>query len=82
MNLAQSLFLCCALAAPVALAQPDLALHAAPVAPAAPDLAIVRALRIIQPSRIQETIDTLVRFGTRSTLSSMETDLPRLVAVP
>ncbi len=56
--------------------QPDFALHAAPAAPAKPDPVIVRALRSIQPSRIQETIDTLVRFGTRSTLSSMETDMP------
>ncbi len=81
MNLAQTLLICCALAAPAALAQsgspqPDFALHAAPVKPSAPDPSILRALRTIQPSRIQQTIDTLVRFGTRSTLSSMETDLP------
>lgn len=77
MCLAHRLLACCvALAAPVVLAQPDFALHATPVAPATPDPAIVRALKTIQPSRIQETINTLVRFGTRSTLSSMETDLP------
>lgn len=70
------LIFCLALAAPVCLAQPDFALHANPAAPAAPDPAIARALESIQPSRIQETIDTLVRFGTRSTLSSMEADLP------
>lgn len=59
-----------------AAAQPDFALQAAPAAPAAPDPAIARALTGIQLSRIHQTIDTLVRFGTRSTLSSMETDLP------
>ena len=56
--------------------QPDFALHATPAAPATPDPAIARALAGIHPSRIQQTIDTLVRFGTRSTLSSMEKDLP------
>ena len=62
--------------APACLAQPDFALRAKPAAPAAPDPAIVRALQSIQSSRIHETINTLVRFGTRNTLSSMEADLP------
>jgi hypothetical protein len=57
-------------------AQPDFLIHAAPVAPAAPDPAIASALQAIQPAHIEETIKTLVGFGTRSTLSSMETDLP------
>jgi hypothetical protein len=57
-------------------AQPDFLIHAAPVAPAAPDPAILRALGTIQPAHIEETIKALVGFGTRSTLSSMETDLP------
>jgi hypothetical protein len=57
-------------------AQPDYALHAgAPVA-APVDPAIVRAIESIKPRQIQETIQTLVGFGTRSTLSSMATDLP------
>jgi hypothetical protein len=57
-------------------AQPDFLIHAAPVAPAAPDPAIASALGTIQPAHIEETIKALVGFGTRSTLSSMETDLP------
>jgi hypothetical protein len=58
------------------IAQPDYALHATPIGPAPADPAIVRALATIKPQQIQETIQTLVGFGTRSTLSSMETDLP------
>lgn len=58
------------------LAQPDYRLQGAPFRPAKPDPAIARALAAIQPVHIQETIKTLVSFGTRSTLSSMETDLP------
>src|ERR1700747_676732 len=76
--------LLCALASAVLLlqarpvfAQADFALHASAVTPAPPDPVIVRALRTIQPTRIEQTINTLVRFGTRSTLSSMEADLPR-----
>ena len=77
MNLTRTVLLCClVLTEPVCFAQPDFARHAVPVAPAAADPAIARALKTIQPSRIQETINTLVRFGTRSTLSSMETELP------
>jgi hypothetical protein len=57
-------------------AQPDYVRHAAAVGPAPVDPAIVRALATIKPQQIHETIQTLVSFGTRSTLSSMETDLP------
>jgi len=57
-------------------AQPDFLIHAAPVALASPDPAIASALGTIQPAHIEETIKALVGFGTRSTLSSMETDLP------
>jgi hypothetical protein len=57
-------------------AQPDFLVNAAPIAPAAPDLTIARALQTIQPAHIEETIKALVGFGTRNTLSSMETDLP------
>jgi hypothetical protein len=57
-------------------AQPDFSLSAAPVTPAAADPAIAHALQNIQPQRIQETINKLVSFGNRSTLSSMETALP------
>jgi len=59
-----------------AFSQPDYVLHATPVVGAPPDPAIVRALTSIKPDQIHQTIKTLVSFGTRSTLSSMETDLP------
>jgi hypothetical protein len=65
-----------ALACGAAVAQPDYARHATPFGPAPVDPAIVRALAAIKPQQIHETIQTLVGFGTRSTLSSMETDLP------
>lgn len=58
------------------VAQPDYLHQAVPLRPALPDPAIARALNRIQPPHIQQTIETLVGFGTRSTLSSMETDLP------
>ncbi|MGD0890552.1 MAG: M20/M25/M40 family metallo-hydrolase [Terracidiphilus sp.] len=57
-------------------AQPDYLEHATPVTPAPPDQAIAGALQAIQPANIEKTIQTLVGFGTRNTLSSMETDLP------
>lgn len=56
-------------------AQPDYLLYGAPLAAAKPDPAIANALTRIDPEHIEETIKTLVGFGTRSTLSSMETDL-------
>ena len=40
------------------------------------DPAITAALRTISPDRIRADIARLVSFGTRSTLSSMDTDLP------
>jgi hypothetical protein len=77
MNRAAILLLgCLALAARPATAQPDFARGAAPVSPPPPDAAITGAIHSIVPSSIEKTIDTLVRFGTRSTLSSMEPDLP------
>ncbi len=43
--------------------------------PSPADPAIAAALRQISPERIRATIEKLVTFGNRSTLSSMETDL-------
>ena len=57
-------------------AQPDYQLHAAPVADAPADPSIAGALAQISEAHIRQTIEKLVGFGTRSTLSSMETDLP------
>jgi hypothetical protein len=65
-----------ALACGAAIAQPDYALHAIPLGPTPADPAIARAIASIKPSQIHQTIEKLVSFGTRNTLSSMETDLP------
>src|SRR6478752_6303036 len=64
------------LACGVAIAQPDYAFHATPLGSAPIDPAIARAIASIKPSQIHQTIEKLVSFGTRNTLSSMETDLP------
>jgi len=72
MNLSQAVLLCgMALTASIGRSQPDFQLYATPLAPATPDPAIARALQTVQPSRIEQTIKTLVGFGTRSTLSSL-----------
>ncbi len=47
----------------------------APVAPAPADPAIAAALRQVSPDGVRGTIEKLVSFNNRSTLSSMETDL-------
>lgn len=44
--------------------------------PPKPDPAISKALASIDSPEIEHTIKTLVAFHTRSTLSSMEPDLP------
>ncbi len=48
----------------------------APIAVAPADPAIARAIATIAPEKIQADIAKLVTFGNRSTLSSMDTDLP------
>jgi hypothetical protein len=64
---------CCA---SIGQSQPDFLINATPVTPAISDPAITRALQTIQPDQIEKMIQILVGFGTRSTLSSMEKDLP------
>src|SRR5579862_2214007 len=77
MKLPQLLLLCgIALAWSSAHAQPDYKVHATPLPSAKVDPAIARAIAGIQPRQIEETIKTLVGFGTRNTLTSMDTDLP------
>ncbi|HEV2278048.1 MAG TPA: M20/M25/M40 family metallo-hydrolase [Acidobacteriaceae bacterium] len=49
----------------------------APIQPMPPDPAVERALARITSSEIQHAIATLVSFRNRSTLSSMDTDLPK-----
>jgi len=46
------------------------------ITPAPPDLTIVAPLRQVSTQPIQADIAKLVTFGNRSTLSSMDTDLP------
>ena len=46
------------------------------IAPARPDPAIADAIRTISPDAVRADIAKLVSFGTRNTLSSMDTDLP------
>jgi len=46
-----------------------------PIAPAAADPAIAAALQQVSPDRIRATIEKLVSFNNRNTLSSMDTDL-------
>jgi Peptidase family M28 len=66
----------CSFGISTCLAQPDYLLDGNHLAAARPDPAIARALETIDPKHIEETIRALVSFGTRNTLSSMETDLP------
>jgi Peptidase family M28 len=63
------------LTASVCTAQPDYLRFGVIVSPARPDPAITRALATIEPAHIEQTIKSLVGFGTRNSLSSMETDL-------
>jgi hypothetical protein len=77
MNLPRAVLLCgMALICIIAKAQPDYVLHATPVPAAPADPAIARALNSIKPQQIEQTLKTLVSFGTRYTLTSMQTDLP------
>jgi hypothetical protein len=68
--------LACSSAVLAAAAQPDYQLHATPVSAAPADRAIAGALAQISAARIRQTIEKLVSFQNRSTLSSMDTDLP------
>ena len=70
------LFLAAALGSQCMLAQPDFLRNVTPVNPAPADPALARALTSIDPSRVEQTIDSLVKFGTRNTLTSMEASLP------
>ena len=54
----------------------DLDASGARIVPAPADPAIVKALAEITAEHVRTTIDSLVAFGNRNTLSSMTTDLP------
>ena len=64
-------------AASACMAQPDFQRYGSRVATPKADPAIARSLQTIQAPHVEQTIKTLVGFGTRNTLSSMETNLPR-----
>src|SRR5579863_8793893 len=72
----QVLFLAWAAASQWCIAQPDFQRGANPAGPAPADPAIARAIATIEPAHIEQTIGALVEFGTRNTLTSMETSLP------
>ncbi len=55
----------------------DLQAYGAAIGAAPADPAITRALRQISVQRVRHTIETLVGFRTRNTLSSMDRDLPK-----
>jgi hypothetical protein len=57
-------------------AKADYRVGSEPVSIAPPDPAITAALKQVSEARIRQTIEKLVGFGTRNSLSSMETDLP------
>ena len=77
MKIAPFLLACAtALAPSQSFSQADFTLYGHPVTPAAADPAIQRAIATIDPARIHQTIEKLVGFQTRNTLSSMEQDLP------
>ena len=67
-------------AAVVSLLSPALSRSQSPTAdrlpPPAVDPAIAAAIRTISPAAVRADISKLVSFGTRNTLSSMDTDLP------
>jgi Peptidase family M28 len=63
-------------ASSVDAAHRDLDAIGAPIRPMPLDPAIARALSQISPAHVQHTIATLVSFHNRSTLSSLDKDLP------
>jgi len=71
-----ALLLCLTLAGSPSPAQPDFQRYGKPAAPTPADPAILKALAAIDPSRIEKTIRALVGFGTRNTLTSMDSGLP------
>ena len=59
-----------------AVTQPDYQRNATPLRQAPVDPAIAHALITITPAQIDQTLKTLVSFGTRNTLTSMDGNLP------
>jgi hypothetical protein len=54
----------------------DLAIAGHPITAAAADPAIAAALQSVSPLTLRRTVEALVAFGNRNTLSSMDQDLP------
>jgi hypothetical protein len=77
MKIAPFLLLCATGFAPsLVFSQADFTLYGRRVPPVPADPAIQHAIATIDAARIQQTIQKLVGFQTRNTLSSMEQDLP------
>jgi hypothetical protein len=74
----QRVLLFCGLAffSTLAVSQPDYQRHATPLRHAPVDPGIARALASITPAQIDQTVKSLVSFGTRATLTSMDAKLP------
>lgn len=70
------LLLCLMLTPTACIAQADFQRYGKPVEPAPADPVIVNALATIDSARIEKTIKALVGFGTRNTLTSMDSSLP------
>jgi hypothetical protein len=66
------IFLCLLLGGMACTAQPDFMRQADTVTPSPADPAIIHALDLIDTSRIDQTIKSLVAFDTRNSLSSAE----------
>jgi len=57
-------------------ARRDLVATGKPISPQPIDPAIAKAIAGISPARMRQIVESLVGFGNRNTLSSMDTDLP------
>ncbi len=70
------LFIPCASQLPAQVSPPDFAAAGAPLAPQPVDPRIAGALAQMSPESVRRTDEKLVSFRSRSTLASMEKDLP------
>ena len=76
-RLASVCVICLGTVAAAALAQDLPAKTGTPIATAKADPKIAAAIAQISPAKVHDDIEKLVSFKNRSTLSSMDTDLPR-----
>ncbi|SEF74429.1 Peptidase family M28 [Bryocella elongata] len=67
---------CCLLLPTIAFAQRDSLVYGKPFVGDKTDPQVVKALREVSPVRIRKTIESLIAFNNRSTISSVTKDLP------